>query len=144
MDGGTYHTFVLLGDGECYEGSVWETALFAAHHKLDNFTVIVDRNRLCIMDETEKCVRLEPLSEKWKAFGWNCHVVDGHRYSEILPALDTVTRNKNGKPSVIIANSIKGKGISFMENRPDWHNKMPNQDEISKARQELAVNCIID
>lgn len=143
-DNQPYRSFVVISDGECYEGSVWETALFAAHYRLDNFVVIVDRNGLCILDSTEKCVRLEPLEEKWKSFGWHVLTVNGHSYSEILRALDEATTNKTGKPVTIISKSVKGKGISFMENRPEWHNQMPNEEELSRARKELQVNCIVN
>lgn len=143
QDGKDYRTFVLLSDGECYEGSVWETAMFAAHHGLNNLVVIVDRNGLCIMDRTERCVQLEPLEEKWKAFGWETRSVDGHAYEEILPALDQAIGRSFGKPFVIISNSVKGKGISFMENQPLWHNKMPNDEQITRARVDLEVNCIV-
>lgn len=136
-DGLKYNTFVVVGDGECYEGSIWEVAMFAAHYKLDNFVTIVDRNRLCIMEETEKCVRLDPLEDKWAAFGWNVISLDGHNYEQILSALDRVTKDPNGKPTAIISNSVKGKGISFMENRSDWHNKMPTPEQAAQARQEL-------
>ena len=139
-----YRSFVVISDGECYEGSVWETALFAAHHRLDNFVVIVDRNGLCIMDETEKCVKLEPLEEKWRAFGWQALTIDGHSYTQILKALDEATHNRSGKPVVIISRSVKGKGISFMENQALWHNKMPNEEQIKQAREEINVNCIIN
>ncbi len=143
-DGLHYRSFVVVSDGECYEGSVWETALFASHYQLDNVVAIVDRNGLCIMDETENCVRLDPLEEKWKAFGWDTVAINGHSYKEILPALDRAVANSSGKPLAIISNSVKGKGISFMESKARWHNKMPNDEEMARAREELMVNCILD
>lgn len=142
-DNRSYKSFVLISDGECYEGSVWETALFAAHYGLDNLVVIVDRNGLCILDSTEKCIRLEPLEEKWKSFGWHVLTVNGHSYTEILKALDEAAANKSGKPIVIISRSIKGKGISFMENKAEWHNQMPNEQQLAQARKELQMNCIV-
>jgi transketolase len=144
MDSRSYNTYVILGDGECYEGSVWETLMFAAHHQLNNFCVIVDRNRMCIMDETENCVRLDPLEDKFKSFGCQVEVINGHRYTEILPALDRFAARKIAKPTVILANTVKGKGISFMEDRADWHNKMPSPEQIETARAELKTNPIRD
>lgn len=143
-DGLDNRTFVIIGDGECYEGSVWETALFAAHNQLDNLVFIIDRNRLCIMDETENCVRLGSLSDKWRAFGWETEEIDGHSYGQILPALDRLTQNRDGRPKAIVANTIKGKGISFMESQPLWHNRMMSPEQIDRARAELAVSCILD
>jgi transketolase len=144
MDGLKYSTYTVLGDGECYEGSIWETLMFAAHRELNNFCVIVDRNRQCIMDETEKCIKLDPIDEKFRAFGFETHVVDGHRYKEILPALTAFHSRKGKRPTAIIANTIKGKGISFMENKANWHNKMMSPTEIEKALGDLAKNSIID
>lgn len=140
-DGLDYRTFVILSDGECYEGSVWETAMFAAHHALDNLIAIVDRNRLCILGETERCVRLDPIEDKWRAFGWDVTSIDAHRYGDILPALDRAVAG-SGRPIAIVANSVKGKGISFMENRAEWHNRMPTPEQIAQAREELLRNCI--
>ncbi len=131
--------YVIIGDGECYEGSIWEASMFVTHNKLDNVTVIVDRNSLCIMDKTENCVALEPLDEKFKAFGFDVQRIDGHSYNQIITALN---KKSNGKPRLIVADTVKGKGISFVENKPLWHNKMPNDVEIELARQELEVNCI--
>ncbi len=137
-----YKSFVILGDGECYEGSVWETALFASSRGLDNLVAIVDRNRLCIMDETENCVQLGDMVAKWKAFDWEVYEVDGHSYASILPALNAIRDSDTGKPKVIISNSIKGKGISFMENQPLWHNRMMDDEQVKLARTELAQGCI--
>ena len=142
-DGLDYRTFVILSDGECYEGSVWETAMFAAHHGLDNLVVIIDRNRLCILGGTEECLRLDPLEDKWRAFGWDVLTIDGHRYGEILPALDRALV-PSGKPLAIVANTVKGKGISFMENRAEWHNRTPDAADIAQARRDLQTNCIVD
>ncbi len=137
-----FNSFVLLGDGECYEGSNWETAMFASHHKLDNLIVIVDRNKLCILDETENCVRLGSLENKFQAFDFDTVSVDAHSYEEVVPALESAVSNKNGRPKAIIAESVKGKGISFMEGRHEWHNRMPNLDQVNQARNELQLNCI--
>jgi transketolase len=133
-----HRTFVLLGDGECYEGSIWETAMFAAHHKLDNLVAIVDRNALCILGKTEDLVALGDLAGKWRAFGWHTVEIDGHDFASVLGALDQIGKT-DGKPLCIVANTVKGKGISFMEGRSEWHNKMPNVDQVAKARAELGL-----
>jgi len=133
-----HKTFVILGDGECYEGSIWESAMFAAHQKLDNLIVIVDRNKLCIMGETEELLELGDLESKWSSFGWHSCTVDGHSFDELLSAFSLVGRT-DGKPLAIIANTVKGKGISFMEGRSEWHNRMPSNSQILEARAELGM-----
>ncbi len=129
--------FVVIGDGECYEGSVWETALLAAHQKLDNLLVIVDRNKLCIMDETEKCVELGDMRAKWEAFGWEAKDIDGHDVKALHEFFTEWKKRKSTKPFALIAHTVKGKGISYMENQPLWHNKIPNEKQIEQARKEL-------
>ena len=136
-DNKDFCSFVILGDGECYEGSIWETALFASSYNLDNLVTIVDRNRLCIMDETENCVKLDDLAKKWDAFGWETYVVDGHSYASILPIFEKIKLSTTGKPK-----AIKGKGISFMEGQPLWHNKMMNEEQVIAATLELEKGCI--
>ena len=133
-----YRTFVVLGDGECYEGSVWESAMFAAHHKLDNLIAIIDRNKLCILGETEDLLELGDLEAKWKSFGWEAISVDGHSFNELIQAFNHVGRT-NSKPLAIIANTVKGKGISYMEGRSEWHNRIPDEKQIVLARSELEV-----
>ena len=140
-DNKNINTFIILSDGEHYEGSLWESALFASHNKLDNLIFVVDRNKQIILGKSEDCLSLEPLNEKWKSFGWNVYEVNGHDYSELLVSLNQC-KVRNGKPSVIIANTIKGKGISFMEDVTRWHNTMPNQEQIKIARKDLETNCI--
>jgi transketolase len=137
-DGQAHRTFVILGDGECYEGSIWETAMFAAHHKLENLVAIVDRNALCILGKTEELVALGDLSGKWRSFGWHTIEVDGHNFDQVLSALDQAGKT-GGKPLCIVANTVKGKGISFMEGRSEWHNKMPTPEQMAKARAELGM-----
>ena len=134
-------TYIILSDGEHYEGSLWESAMFASHHCLDNLIFIVDRNQHIILGKSEDCLKIEPLEEKWKSFGWNTATVSGHDYNELLDALNTA-KNYKGKPTVIIANTVKGKGISFMEDVTRWHNTMPNKEEIEIARKDLEINCI--
>ena len=126
--------YVLLGDGECYEGSIWESAMFISHNCLD-VVAIVDRNGLSATDFTEKALRLEPLGKKWKTFGWNAIEVDGHHFEALLPALGLTAR-----PLVIIAKTVKGKGIPFMENQPLWHAVAPKGEEAERARRELDEN----
>ena len=134
-------TYIVLSDGEHYEGSLWESAMFASHHCLDNLIFIVDRNQQIILGKSEDCLKIEPLEEKWKSFGWNTTTVNGHDYNELLDALN-MAKNYKGKPTVIIANTVKGKGISFMEDVTRWHNTMPNKEEIEIARKDLEINCI--
>mgnify|MGYP001292292914 CR=1 FL=1 len=134
-------SFLVLSDGEHYEGSLWESAMFASHNKLDNLICIVDRNKQIILGRDSDCLNLEPLGEKWKSFGWNVYDIDGHDYDDLLYALEQ-SLIPNGKPTVIIANTIKGKGISYMEDVTRWHNTMPNKEEIKIARKDLKVNTI--
>lgn len=131
-------TFVLLGDGECDEGSNWEAILFAAHHKLDNLVAIVDRNMLQSIYSTEETLSLEPFDKKWKAFGWNVVEVDGHNHDEILNACQAKLEVAN-KPLCIIASTIKGKGVSFMENNILWHYRSPQGSEFEAAITELEL-----
>lgn len=130
------HVYVILGDGECQEGSVWEGALSAPTLKLDNLTVVVDYNKLQAMDRLENIVHMAPFAEKWKSFGWSVVEIDGHDYKEIRKAL--LFREKE-KPVVIVAHTVKGKGVSFMENVPIWHYRMPNDEELSILMEELEL-----
>lgn len=134
-------SFLVLSDGEHYEGSLWESAMFASHNKLDNLICIVDRNKQIILGKDSECLDLEPLNKKWESFGWNVYEVDGHNYDDLLYALNK-SLIKNGRPTVIIANTIKGKGISYMEDVTRWHNTMPNKEEIKIARKDLKMNSI--
>ncbi len=129
------HIYVLLGDGELDEGQVWEAAMFASHYKLSNLIAFVDRNKLQIDGPTEQVMALEPLADKWQAFGWDVHNIDGHSFAEIIKAADQA--KKSNKPSLIIARTVKGKGVSFMENKSNWHGRAPNREEYEKALQEL-------
>ncbi|MBE1274797.1 transketolase [Enterovibrio baiacu] len=128
-------TVVLVGDGEVMEGANWEALLFAAHHKLDNLTIIVDRNRLQSFKDTEQTVALDPLDKKFEAFGAYCIEVDGHDHSALLSAIDS---KLSGKPKVIIANTIKGKGVSYMENEVVWHYKFPDEEQLKIAHDDIA------
>lgn len=130
------HVYVVLGDGECQEGSIWEGALSAPTLELDNLTVIVDHNKLQAMDKLESIVRMNPFIDKWKAFGWNTVEIDGHDYKQIREALLV---RKPGRPTVVIANTIKGKGVSFMEGKPIWHYRMPDKQELPVLMEELGL-----
>ena len=131
------HTYVLLGDGECDEGQIWEAAMAAKHHGVDNLTAIVDRNGIQNDRFTWQVMNLEPLADKWRAFGWHVIKANGHDMGQVVVALDEAVRTK-GQPSVIIAETVKGKGVSFMENNPDFHGKAPNKQELELALKELA------
>jgi transketolase len=132
----SWRVFVLTGDGELQEGSNWEAAMSAAHYKLDNLTVIVDRNRLQQGDWTEQTMHLEPLADKWRAFGWSVAEVDGHNIAQLLQTFARVPFEP-GKPSCIIAQTHKGQGVSFMRDRAAWHHKVPSADELAAALKEL-------
>lgn len=128
--------FTLVSDGECDEGSLWEAALFAPHHKLDNLTVIVDYNKIQSMGWTREILNLDPLAEKWMAFGWGVREIDGHDFPQILRALEDLPVQR-GKPTCVIAHTIKGKGVSFMENQVLWHYRAANDLEYQQALAEL-------
>jgi len=136
LDGAPYRVYALVGDGECEEGQIWEAAMFAAHYKLDNLAVFLDHNGLQIDGRITEVMSPEPLDEKWRAFGWHVQVIDGHSFPEILHALDQARAIK-GKPSMIIANTVKGKGVSFMEDAVGWHGVAPKPEEAEKALAEL-------
>ena len=131
-----WRTFVILGDGELDEGSNWEAFMFAAHHKLDNLTAIIDCNNLQSLTTVDQTLGLEPLGDKLSAFGWAVLEVDGHDHDELLSVLSSVPRNKN-KPTALIARTIKGKGVGYMENKVEWHYKSPNEEQLSAALTEV-------
>lgn len=135
----SYRVFTLMGDGEQAEGSVWEAAMAAAHYQLDNLVAIIDRNKLQITGKTEAVMGLEPLEEKWKSFGWEVIPADGHDVEKLQQVL-SATPAVNNKPTLIMAYTIKGKGISFMENIPHWHHGVPTAEEYQQAIAELSGN----
>ena len=135
-DNKDYKVFVIVGDGECDEGSIWESILFANNFNLNNLIVIVDHNKMQCMDYCENVIKLESLANKWKAFGWNVLEIDGHNHSKIKNAL-IKSKEAKIKPTVIIANTVKGKGISFMENNIKWHGSAPKEEDYKKAVLEL-------
>ncbi len=138
MDRKDYRTFVLLGDGECQEGTIWEAAQFAAHHKLDNLIAVIDYNKLQAMGVIREILDLEPFADKWRSFNWSVREVDGHDVAELAQIFSEIPFQK-GKPSLIIAHTVKGKGISFMENVPIWHYRLPNEEEMKICRKELEI-----
>jgi transketolase len=131
-----YLVYALLGDGECYEGSIWETAMFASHNKLNNLVGIIDRNYLCVTDFTENLIELEPMEDKWLSFGWDVVRVDGHSFESIIDVLNKVRSRRSSKPLVIIADTVKGEGIECISNIPLWHGAAPKGKEIE--------NCMLD
>jgi transketolase len=136
IKGDSWRTFVLTGDGELQEGSNWEAAMAASHFRLDNLTLIVDRNRLQQGEETERTIGLEPLAERWRAFGWTVREVDGHNLTELVDTFAAVPFEE-GRPNCIIAHTRKGCGVSFMENRVEWHHRVPTAEELDAALREL-------
>lgn len=137
-----YHTFVMIGDGESQEGQVWEAAMFAPFHKLNNLTVIVDNNKQQLDDWTDTILSLQPFAEKWRAFGWNVVEIDGHDFGQVIPALEQARANTSEKPSCIIANTVKGKGVSFMEGNIKWHGVAPKPEEVEAALKELEAQPV--
>jgi len=136
IDRAGYRVFVLTGDGELQEGSMWEAAMFAGHRKLGNLTVIVDRNRLQQGARTEETNALEPLADKWRAFGWDVVELDGHDVIALLKAFDAAAQPRD-KPRVLIANTFKGNGVSYMRDQAGWHHGVPNADQLAQAIAEL-------
>ena len=134
ISGAAWRTFVVLGDGELQEGSNWEAIMFAGHKGLSSLTAIVDRNRLQQGARTEDTNRLEPLADKWRAFGWEVLEIDGHDFNALYDAL---AGGRGDRPRCVIANSLKGKGVSFMEDRVEWHHKVPSEEQFKQAEVEL-------
>lgn len=136
ITGAAFRTFVVVGDGELQEGSNWEAAMYAAQRKLGALTLIVDRNRLQQGASTADTNDLEPLADKWTAFGWDTHVIDGHSHADLLRVLNLPVGDK---PRAVIANTVKGKGVSFMENGVEWHHKVPSSEQFEAALKEVAA-----
>jgi len=137
MNKETHLIFTLLGDGELYEGSIWESAMFAGQNKLNNLIAIIDRNWQCATDFTENLLPLEPLEDKWKAFGWEVKRINGHSFEEIFDSLNDIRNIVRTKPLIIIADTIKGKGVDFMESKELWHSRAPNKTEYISAKKQL-------
>ena len=132
-----WEVFVLLSDGELNEGSNWEATLFASHHNLNNLTIIVDYNKLQSLTTVEKTIKIEPLKDKFEAFGCYVSEINGHNHKELKNSLSKT--NKKNSPKVIIAHTVKGKGVSFMENRVEWHYKSPDKYQLEMALNEIGV-----
>lgn len=137
ISGDSYKVYALLGDGEISEGQVWEAAMFAAHKKLDNLCFIIDNNNLQIDGTLDEVNSPYPIDEKFKAFNFKVINIDGHNFDEIRKAFDEFTANSDGRPTAVIAKTVKGKGVSFMENQCGWHGKAPNEEEYNIAMAEL-------
>lgn len=139
LDNKDYTVYCMLGDGEIQEGNIWEAAMFASHERLSNLIAILDRNRLQIDGFTEDVMSLEPLSEKWESFGWEViELNDGNDIAQVLDTLDRATKTKD-KPAIIIADTVKGKGVSFMENKVGFHGRALKPEEMEIAREELEI-----
>ncbi len=134
----SYNVYAVLSDGECNEGSVWESAMLSAAQKVSNLCVIIDFNKWQATGRSQEIMALDPLADKWRAFGWNAVEVDGHNYAELLAALAQFP-NANGKPTAIIAHTVKGKGVSFMEDDNNWHYRIPTAAEVAQSKIELGV-----
>lgn len=140
LDSAPWNVYVLLGDGEIQEGIVWEAAMSASHYKLDNLIVFLDYNGLQIDGSTEDVMNVDPIEGKFKAFGWNVITIDGHDYDQIFAALD-MAKSTVGKPTMIIAKTVKGKGVSFMENEAKWHGSAPSDSDLRQALLDLGGAC---
>ena len=140
LDNAPWNVYVLLGDGEIQEGIVWEAAMSASHYELDNLIVFLDYNGLQIDGNIETVMNVNPVEGKFKAFGWNVITIDGHDYDQIFAALD-IAKATVGKPTMIIAKTIKGKGISFMENEAKWHGSAPSDSDLQQALLDLGGAC---
>lgn len=132
-----YHTFVMVGDGEIQEGQNWEAAMFAPYHKLQNLTLIVDCNHQQLDGFTKDILDVDPLPAKFSSFGWNAVEIDGHNFDQVIPALEKARANTSGRPTAVIASTVKGRGVSFMENNPKWHGVAPKPEEVAAAVKEL-------
>ena len=133
-----FKSVVLLGDGECNEGSIWEAAMFAGSQRLENIAIVVDFNKWQATDRSQDVMALDPLEDKWRAFGWDVHMIDGHNMEQLVETFRRVP-NGSGKPIAIVANTVKGRGISFMEDDNNWHYRIPNSGEVQAAFEELKV-----
>ncbi len=136
LDKKDYRTYVMLGDGEIEEGQIWEAAMAASHFKTDNLCAIIDQNDLQIDGPICDIMSSHPIPDKWKSFGWHVLEINGHHYQSIMDAYDEAEKTK-GRPTVIVAKTVKGKGVSFMENQVDWHGKTPSKEEAERAFAEL-------
>lgn len=137
LDGRSYYTYAVISDGESNEGQIWEAAMMAAHHKVDHLVTILDANKYQLDDSTKAICNMEPMGDKWRSFGWDVQEIDGHDLQQVLSAVEKAKKVKN-QPAIVIANTIKGKGVSFMENNNGFHGVAPTKDELERALKELA------
>lgn len=137
LNGDDSIVYCMLGDGEIQEGQIWEAAMTAAHYKLGSVIAFLDRNKLQIDGFVEDIMAVEPVADKWRAFGWYVQEIDGHDFKQIIASIDTAKKERTA-PSLIVANTVKGKGVSFMENQAKWHGTAPSDEELQKALEELA------
>jgi transketolase len=140
MDARKYRVFAVVGDGESNEGMVWEAAMCAANFELDNLIVVLDRNKYQCSGSSDQIMKLEPVQNKWESFGWEVRNCDGHNMAELVELMGQLPF-ASGKPSLILANTVKGNGVPFMENNPDWHYRAPSAEELESAIGCLAANC---
>lgn len=136
LDGRRHQVVVMMSDGECDEGSVWEAAMFASHHHLDNLVAVIDYNKIQSLDTIARTLALEPFADKWRAFGWHCLEVDGHDHEALHALFDKLERG-TGAPTCVLAHTVKGKGVSFMEHQVLWHYRTPQGEELDAALREL-------
>jgi transketolase len=134
----SFRVFALLSDGECDEGSTWEAAMFAGHHQLHNLVAVIDYNKIQGLGSVAEVLELEPFGAKWRSFGWAVEEIDGHNLAEVVDALESIP-GAGGRPTCVIANTIKGKGVSFMEGKLLWHYRSPDAKEFRKALAELEM-----
>ena len=139
LDNSDSQVYVILGDGELNEGQVWEAALVAAKYELDNLIAFVDYNDLQLDGWCHDVMPIEPVADKWRAFNWDVFEIDGHDMRQIVDTIDLAVQKKNGRPTVIVARTVKGKGVSFMENECGWHGRAPNDQEFAQSMAELGV-----
>jgi transketolase len=137
MNKDLFTVYAILGDGECYEGSIWEAAMFASHNRLNNLVTIIDRNYLCVTDFTENLISLEPMEKKWESFGFNVLRVDGHSFDALLGALNPLKSRTNERPTVIIADTVKGSGVETLCYDPLWHGCAPQGDAARQCMEDL-------
>ena len=138
IQGRSYNVVALLSDGECNEGAIWESAMLAASQRVERLCVLVDFNKWQATGRSQEVMALDPLVDKWRAFGWNAKEIDGHDLAALSGLLSTVP-DGSGKPIAIIAHTVKGKGVSFMEDDNNWHYRIPNAEEVAAAKKELGV-----
>jgi transketolase len=136
LNGNTYHVYCLIGDGENQEGQVWEAAEVAAHYGVDNLTVILDYNRVQLMGTLKEILEMSPMAQKWRSFNWTVLEVNGHDIQALVDALEAAQQHR-GQPTIIIAHTVKGKGVSYMEGKSAWHGRPPNSDELAQALKDL-------